>query len=97
MKTNKCLLGWKWEARAVSAGKVILLEKEHKYERLVNYCKTLFEHMGLQAFFEAVIFMSVFGHQLGFQLFYFVINDHKVIMKCRCGSGGVASSTVGSW
>ena len=62
LKTNKCLLGWKWEAMAVSAGKVILLEKEHKYERLVNYCKTLFEHMGLQAFFEAVIFMSVFGH-----------------------------------
>ena len=41
--------------------------------------------------------MSAFEQISSFRMFCFVTNDHKVIAKCRWGSGGAVSSVVGSW
>ena len=46
---------------------------------------------------QAVLLMSVFEQRLGFQTFYFVTSDLRIIVKCRWGSGGSVSSAVGSW
>ena len=41
--------------------------------------------------------MSVLEQRLSFQTFYFITSDLRIIVKCRWGSGGSASSAVGSW
>ena len=46
---------------------------------------------------QVVLLMSVFEQRLGFQTFYFITCDPRIIVKCRWGSGGSASSPVGSW
>ena len=50
-----------------------------------------------QAFIQAVLLMSVFEQRLSFLMFYFMTNNHKPIVKCRCRSGAAVSSAVGSW
>ena len=41
--------------------------------------------------------MSVFEQRLTFRMFYFMTNDHQIIVKYRLGSGCAVSSAVGSW
>ena len=41
--------------------------------------------------------MSAFEQRLSFRIFYFMENDHKIIVKCRRRSWGVVSSATGSW
>ena len=41
--------------------------------------------------------MSVFEQKLSFRIFYFMKNDHKIIVKCWWGARGVSSSATGSW
>ena len=48
-------------------------------------------------FIQAVLLMSVFEQRLSFQMFYFMISNPEIIVKCRWGSGSSVSSTVGSW
>ena len=53
--------------------------------------------MGRQAFIQVVLLMSVFQQRLSFQLFYFMTNNHKTIVKCGWESGAAVSSAVASW
>ena len=48
-------------------------------------------------FIQAASLMSVFEQRLSFRMIYFKINEHKIIVKCRWGSGGALSSAVSSW
>ena len=41
--------------------------------------------------------MSVLQQRLNFQMFYFMQNDHKTIVKYTWGSAAAVSSAVGSW
>ena len=50
-----------------------------------------------QTFIQAVLLISVFEQRSSFWIFCFMTNDHKVIVKYKCGSGGDVSSAVGSW
>ena len=49
-----------------------------------------------QGFIQVVLLMSVFEQRLSFRMFYFMTNDHEVIVKCRWGSGGAVSFAAGS-
>ena len=40
--------------------------------------------------------MSVLEQRVSFQIFYFMISNPEIVIKCRSGSGGAASSAVGS-
>ena len=33
---------------------------------------------------QAVLLLSILEQRLGFRMFYFMKNDHKIIIKCRC-------------
>ena len=49
------------------------------------------------AFLQAVLLMSICEQRLRFQMFYFLKNHHKIIVKCRWRSQSTAISTMGSW
>ena len=60
----------------------------------INECVTKYID---QAFIGAVLLMAVFELRSSFQMFYFLKNDHKIIVKCRWRSLDAVSSTMGLW
>ena len=49
-----------------------------------------------QEFIQEVLVMSIFEQRSSFQMFYFMVNTHKITIKYKWGSEGAVSSAVGS-
>ena len=53
--------------------------------------------MWSQRFIQAVLLMPIFERRLSFRMLYFAKKIHKIILKCRWGSGDAVNSAVGLW